>query len=256
MPISGKTTIVAAVAVAALGLALSAAAMISRPDQKLIVLTGQSNAVGYRSDAGLLPANTPKAPFWWDEPGQSNSGMKWVNLSPQPGSFEKGHFGPEYGISEAIENASVFKFASGSTSLAKDWKPGASDGLMQQFLDELDAAMKATSARPYCFILVQGESDAQPGIVDDYRDNISTLIRLVRGKLGANIPIVLSVDELHPYVQEFPKVVAVQKELAASDPKIEFSSFSDLPKYDASHLVAASTLIQGERLAAACEALQ
>lgn len=254
MPIPRKTVIVTAVA--ALGLALSAAAIISRPDRKLIVLTGQSNAAGYRSDAGLLPPETPQAPFWWDEPGQSNSGKKWVSLSPQPGSFEKGHFGPEYGISEVIENASVFKFASGSTSLAKDWKPGASDGLMQQFLDELDVAMKATSAKPYCFILVQGESDAQPGIVDDYRENLSTLIGLVRGKLGANTPIILSVDELHPYVREFPKVVAVQKEMAEEDPKIAFSSFSDLPKYDASHLVAASTIIQGKRLAEACAALE
>jgi hypothetical protein len=253
---SRKTAITVVAALISLGIALSAAAMISRPDRKLIVLAGQSNAVGYRSDAGLLPTATPKVPFWWDEPGQSNSGMKWVNLSPQPGSFEKGHFGPEYGISEAIENASVFKFASGSTSLAKDWKPGASDGLMRQFLDELDAAMKTTSAKPYCFILVQGESDAQPGIVDDYRKNLSTLIGLVRGKLGANTPIILSVDELHPYVQQFPQVVTVQKEIAAADPRIEFSSFSDLPKYDASHLVAASTLVQGKRLAEACEALQ
>jgi hypothetical protein len=256
MPTKRKTAIIAAFAVAALGLALSTAAMVSRSDRKLIVLTGQSNAVGFRSDAGLLPDHMPIAPFWWNEPGQSNSGMKWVGLTPQPGSFDKGHFGPEFGIAETIENPSIFKFSLGSTSLAKDWRPGSPDGLMHQFLDELDLAMKSISARPYCFILVQGESDAQLDMVDAYRDNLTVLIGLVRQKLGADIPIVLSVDELHPYVQQFPKVVAVQKELAVADPKIEFSSFSDLQKYDASHLVAASTLIQGKRLAEACEALQ
>lgn len=228
----------------------------TKHDRKLIVLAGQSNAVGFRSDAGLLPKSTPNVPFWWNEPGQSSSEMKWGNLTPQPGEFEKGHFGPEFGIARTMADASVFKYSSGSTSLAKDWRPQTDDGFLRQLLDELNIAMQDTPAKPYCFVFVQGESDAQPDTVEAYRSNLTALIDRVRQKLGTDIAIVLSVDELHPYVQRFPQVVAIQKETANADPKIEFSSFSDLPKYDETHLVAASTLTQGKRLAEACEALQ
>lgn len=225
--------------------------------RKLIVLAGQSNASGGASDAALLPADRPTVPFWWDEPGFSNSAMKWVHLSPQPLlAFPKGHFGPEYGIAAAMPDAAIFKFTSGASSLAKDWKPGSVTGLAQRFEDELEVAMKGTNATPYCFVLVQGESDAETKeMATTYADRLKALIGAIRSKMGSDVRIVLSVDELHPWVVANHEVVAAQKALADADLKISFSSFSDLPKADSTHLVAAGTLEQGKRLAEACRAI-
>ena len=221
---------------------------------KLIVLAGQSNAAGQESDASLLPRDGIDAPFWWDEPSIGNGGMKWVRLSPQPSHIPAGHFGPEYGIAAQIPDAAIFKFTSGATSLANDWRPGARSGLMERFSDELSLAMSQTDAEPYCFVFVQGESDAETKeMAGAYGERLKSLVGIVRSRMGPDVKIVLSVDELHPWIAANPEVVDAQKNFEEADPKIRFSSFRDLPKADSTHLVAAGTLEQGKRFAETCK---
>lgn len=245
----------ALISVAAVGFSVAAVVGLqANAPRPLIVLAGQSNAVGPTADAAKL-SSLPQGKLWWSD-GVTNTNS-WNEIGPQPGGFEAGHFGPEIGIAGDIDNASIFKFAAGATSLAKDWTPDNSGGLLSSMLESLQAAMaEDPKLSPYCFVFVQGESDAETDEFSaSYDHRLRTLIAKVRGLLDPQIPIVLSVDELHPWVVSRPQVVAVQKAIAGADPFIEFVSFSDLEKADTTHLVAEATIEQGKRYAEACKRL-
>ncbi|MCG8322948.1 MAG: hypothetical protein MI921_25835 [Cytophagales bacterium] len=50
------------------------------------------------------------------------------------------------------------------------------------------------------------------------------------------LKVILGVDEQHSWVSERPIVVEAQKNIAALDPNISFTSMIGLPKADATHL--------------------
>ncbi len=120
----------------------------------LIVVAGQSNAVGFDAYAEDLPpdANDSKTLFWWrvgDPPPDafdSTSARQWTNLQFQPrteamsgdaaqktgrqyGNFNrksKGGFGPEMGLARTLASResrplAVVKTAFSGTSVAGDW---------------------------------------------------------------------------------------------------------------------------------------
>jgi hypothetical protein len=213
------------------------------------VLLGQSNALGVKSDAAKLSIR-PKGQLWWRAPGVSHSNG-WVSLRPQRGLFDAGHFGPEMGIADITPGVSIYKFAKGGTNLAQHWGVSGGGGLYDQMAAE---AKKALAGRPVrCVVWVQGESDADsPILARIYHRQLRQLVASFRRDFGADVRIVLSLDELHPSVIENPQVADAQKAMALDDPLIEFVGFSDLPKADRSHPTPEGTVEQGRRYGRAC----
>jgi hypothetical protein len=127
----------------------------------LILVAGQSNAVGYDAYASELPPDAADQEwmFWWrvgDPPPDEfdvTSGGKWSTLQPQPrgtpldekvlpegdpraklarqyGNFKKpeGGFGPEIGLARELrakegKSPAIVKVAFSGTGMATDWNP-------------------------------------------------------------------------------------------------------------------------------------
>ena len=100
------------------------------------------------------------------------------------------------------------------------------------------------------FTWIQGESDAE---TDDmaarYEERLVVLVRHIRTLLGdADLPVILGVDEQHPWVKERPLVVEAQKKIVAANKHMAFLSMNGLEKADTSHLTPAGLVRHGERL--------
>ncbi len=167
-----------------LGLALLLHGLASAAETRdLILVAGQSNAVGYDAYAEELPADPKDAAtmFWWrvgDPPPDEfdgTSARQWTTLQFQPrtpampgdaakkigrqyGNFNlksKGGFGPEIGMIRTLalkENRplAVIKTAFSGTSVAGDWNielPGQADACYRAMIDETKAALTAAQAK-------------------------------------------------------------------------------------------------------------
>ena len=144
----------------------------------LIVVAGQSNAVGFDAYAEELPedAGDARTMFWWrvgDPPPDefdSTNARQWTHLQFQPrpeamsedaakkvgrqyGNFNKkskGGFGPEIGMVRTLaskENKAlaVIKTAFSGTSVAGDWnveRPGEADPCYRAMIDEAQEAIR------------------------------------------------------------------------------------------------------------------
>lgn len=144
--------------------ALSLAAVHAAEPRDLILVAGQSNAVGYDGYASQLPADPADKDvmFWWrcgDPPPDahdSTSGGKWTHLQAQPrgnplprtskkagerefglkrqyGNFSKaeGGFGPEIGLARELraregKPLAIVKAAFSGTGMRTDWNPADS----------------------------------------------------------------------------------------------------------------------------------
>ncbi len=149
----------------------------------LLLVAGQSNAVGYDAYAEELPPDPGDAQtmFWWrvgDPPPDEydgTSGRQWTHLQYQPrtepmsgeaakgvgrqyGNFNKkskGGFGPEIGLVRTLRAAgaaplAVVKAAFSGTSVAGDWNvglPGKADSCYRALLEETKAAVAAAGAK-------------------------------------------------------------------------------------------------------------
>jgi len=166
-----------------LGLVLLAQGLAHAETRDLILVAGQSNAVGYDAYAEELPAD-PKdtaTMFWWrvgDPPPDEFDGTsmhQWTTLQYQPrtpamsgdaakktgrqyGNFNKkskGGFGPEIGMVRTLATKeprplAVIKTAFSGTSVAGDWNvdlPGKADACYRAMIDETKAALTAAKAR-------------------------------------------------------------------------------------------------------------
>ncbi len=149
----------------------------------LLLVAGQSNAVGFDAYAEELPADPRDAEtlFWWrvgDPPPDAfdgTSGRQWTHLQFQPrtpamegdaakatgrqyGNFNrktKGGFGPEMGLVRTLQTKpgsplAVLKTAFSGTSVAGDWNvglPGQADACYAAMIDEIRLATAAATAR-------------------------------------------------------------------------------------------------------------
>ncbi len=149
----------------------------------LILVAGQSNAVGYDAYAEELPADPKDAAtmFWWrvgDPPPDEfdgTSARQWTTLQFQPrtpamsgdaakktgrqyGNFNKkskGGFGPEIGMVRTLATKesrplAVIKTAFSGTSVAADWNvglPGKADACYRAMIDEAKAAIAAAKSK-------------------------------------------------------------------------------------------------------------
>jgi len=162
-------------------------ALHSEETRDLVLVAGQSNAVGFDAYASELPADpADKAVlFWWrcgDPPPDehdSSGARKWTSLQPQPlgnplpkvlpsgdtasglkrqyGNFGKpeGGFGPEMGFSREWRKQvktplAIIKVAFSGTSLEEDWNPknpGEGGACYRALIEESKAAVAAARER-------------------------------------------------------------------------------------------------------------
>lgn len=149
----------------------------------LIIVAGQSNAVGFDAYAEELPphADDANTMFWWrvgDPPPDEfdgTSARQWTHLQFQPrtepmsgeaaqklgrqyGNFNKktkGGFGPEMGLVRTLTSKqstplAVLKTAFSGTSVAGDWNvdlPGKADPCYRAMVDEARAALLAAKEK-------------------------------------------------------------------------------------------------------------
>ncbi len=166
-----------------LALALTLCTLLEAESRDLILVAGQSNAVGYDAYAEELPADPKDAGtmFWWrvgDPPPDEfdgTSARQWTTLQFQPrtpakpavdgkklprqyGNFNlktKGGFGPEIGMVRTLATKesrplAVIKTAFSGTSVAADWnvgQPGQADACYRAMVDEAKAAIAAAKGK-------------------------------------------------------------------------------------------------------------
>jgi len=155
----------------------------SAENRDLLLVAGQSNAVGFDANEAELPVdpNDAETLFWWrvgDPPPDAfdgTSGRQWTSLQFQPrtpsmegeaakttgrqyGNFNKsmkGGFGPEMGLVRALRAQqnrplAVIKTAFSGTSVAGDWnvgQPGRADACYRAMIEEIRLATAAATAR-------------------------------------------------------------------------------------------------------------
>jgi len=195
----------------------------------LILVAGQSNAVGFDAYASQLPADSrdKEVPFWWrvgDPPPDvhdSTSSRQWTHLQPQPrgnpmpktngvprqyGNFAQpeGGFGPEIGLArelraKARKPLAIIKVAFNGTAMRTDWNPAeGSDGgpCYRALVSEIraaiaDARVRGTKLNPRALVWVQGESDANPKDAPNYEQALTAMLAALRKNLAAPELIVL-----------------------------------------------------------------
>lgn len=190
----------------------------------LVIVAGQSNAVGYDAKPTELTADPrdEKVFFWFrtgDPPPDEHdttSGNEWTTLRPQPlgnplprksalprqyGNFAQteGGFGPEIGFAREMmarrpdRRLAMLKAAFSGTGIAKDWdheSEGDAGSCYRALLAEFKlAGEKAKAAgvtlKPRAFLWVQGESDATPNDAPKYAERLTNMITALRRDLGA-----------------------------------------------------------------------
>ena len=206
---------------AALWLAVAAQAAETRD---LLIVAGQSNAVGYDAKPSeLAPDDRDKeVMFWWrsgDPPPDKHdttSGGKWTHLQPQSlgdpmkprngrtrqyGNFAQteGGFGPEIGMARALLKAqpdrklAIVKAAFSGTGIRRDWDPksgGDNGSCYRALIEETHTAIKAAEKndlelRVRAFVWVQGESDANAANAEHYEKALREMINSLRKDLDA-----------------------------------------------------------------------
>lgn len=149
----------------------------------LLLVAGQSNAVGFDANEAELPVDPRDAEtqFWWrvgDPPPDTfdgTSGRQWTHLQSQTrtpamegeaakqtgrqyGNFNKsmqGGFGPEMGLVRTLQAKqnrplAVIKTAFSGTSVAGDWnvgRPGQVDACYRAMIEEIRLAREAAKTR-------------------------------------------------------------------------------------------------------------
>lgn len=195
----------------------------SAEERDLILVAGQSNAVGYDTRPADLPADPvdESVLFWWkcgDPPPDEHdsiSGSKWTHLQIQPKGmpgqnrpglgrqygnfrFPEGGFGPEMGLARTLaakekRPLAVIKVAFSGTSVTNDWNPadpGEKGTCYRALVAETKAAIAAARERDIALRLraiawVQGESDANPAGVAVYEKTLGDLLAALRKELDA-----------------------------------------------------------------------
>jgi hypothetical protein len=220
------------VAVAVLGLpaAASASSGHALPRLDVLVVAGQSNALGYQSyvvdpkthkdvftDSSRSAADS-RVLLMWTESGVASSGTTPVKLNtpqhlqgaPSP------VFGPELGLARELyaaghHNLLVVKVAFAGSSLAVDWQPGQPDyeALVQRVGQAMTWAQASGWAPSIAGVYwVQGETDAMSASwASSYKANLLQFIRNLRVglSLSSKTPFVLAETDILDYIN-FEKV--------------------------------------------------
>lgn len=250
----------------------------------LVIVAGQSNAVGYDASPDDLPQSVDdhKILFWWrtgDPPPDdhdSSSGGVWTHLQPQPpgkpkqpktdrqyGNFanSKGGFGPEIGFARQLyahdqKPLAIIKVAFSGTSLTGDWNhadPGERGACYRSLISEIQKATataqeQGIQLRPRAFAWIQGESDANSTNAPHYAQSLGDMLTALRKDLAA--PGLLALIGVNTRFGNgknawMPTIVEQQKQLAATDPLVRYVDTSPATIANSAHFDSQGTLDVG-----------
>jgi len=159
----------------------------------LFIWAGQSNAQGWKGDAEFYPPDPNgldsqiRLNYTFIEVSRSSG---WIEMQPQEGRFEAGHFGPEVTFSRKLRlagfNPAIFKYARGSTSIHADWLAPGEGGYYDAMVADLATAVANLESQGHTvnirgLIWIQGESDAEtPAIASGYESGLVNIIEVWR----------------------------------------------------------------------------
>jgi lysophospholipase L1-like esterase len=276
--------------------AIAAACLILSPNVNLaaakqvdlLIVAGQSNAVGADTDPGEMLTNEAdqKIMFWWkcgDPPPDEHDSMsdgKWTHLQAQPlgnpkkprqgrqyGNFAHpdGGFGPEISFARTLyadekTPLAVIKVAFSGTGLRRDWDhtdPGEAGACYRSLISEALAAIEAAKKngielRPRAFSWVQGESDANAKDSVVYARNLDAMLGTIRKELHApKMAALIAVNTrfLEGRNQFMPAIVEQQKLAASFDPRFEYVDTSAATIANQVHFDSEGTLEVGRLFA-------
>ena len=168
-----------AVALLVFSVALTMLFCLNRPRISVVILAGQSNAVGWASVFGQDgdEEESPKSKnlLWYlqGNPKKPTSSNGWTQLSPQTVHGRR-IFGPEAGIAEWFSanggmKVAIIKIAFNGTGLRVnegfDWNPVSKLELYEMLVRQTQSALKALkwthNVRLVGLCWIQGESDAR-----------------------------------------------------------------------------------------------
>ncbi|WP_166823148.1 GDSL-type esterase/lipase family protein [Thalassoroseus pseudoceratinae] len=257
-------------------------------ERDLLIVAGQSNAVGYDAKPSELPSddNDSRILFWWrtgDPPPDvhdSSSGQKWTHLQPQSlgnpkrpkegrqyGNFaqKEGGFGPEIGLARTLQTRTkrplaIVKVAFSGTGLRQDWNPndpGDGGSCYRALIEEVRTAIEAgreqgITLKPKALAWVQGESDANSRDAANYANALREMLAALRRDLET--PDLLALVAVNTRFgngenQFMPIVVEQQKRVAATDPLCEYMDTSSATIANAAHFDSSGTLEVGRMFA-------
>ncbi len=171
----------------------SAASANSAEKVSVFLLGGQSNMVGFGSQARELtaPYNAPLPQVRiWDLKKRQWTGLPLLAAVFGPEEQSIGAFGPEISFGHAMAGAfpkrdiRLIKYAANGTALHDDWAPGTGAQYIA-FVDTVKAALQDLEANKIEYeiagmLWLQGESDAVEKKGQDYQKNLMTLIKQIR----------------------------------------------------------------------------
>jgi hypothetical protein len=228
----------------------------------LVVVAGQSNALGFRLSGEDLPPDLrqgdPQVRIW--------TGQRFETLRPGRNTGSPNNpaaWGPEVGFARAWRAAHpdrtlyVVKLARGSTRLAggpgPDWAPGSGELFADTESEVRKARRRLTDAgltpRVRAILWMQGESDAvQPQAAAAYRANLAAAVAQMRARWGeADTPVLIG--RIAPGWPQAAQVRAAQAAVDAADPltaSVDTAAYPLLP--DGAHYAAAGQLRLGAEL--------
>lgn len=253
----------------------------------LVILAGQSNAVGFDAAPSKLKANPidQQIMFWWrcgDPPPDEHDsiGSAWGTLRSQPlgdpvkpkkgrqyGNFaqDEGGFGPEFGFARTIAETSqrriaVLKVAFNGTGISRDWDPDSTgeDSCYRVLVEEFQRSVEAATAkgmrlRPRAFLWVQGESDANAKDAALYQTRLRTMLSRLRQVFETPVPAFVAVNTNFGSGKNrfMPAIVKAQQDHAESDPRTVYVDTSKCAVINGAHFSAEGTIEVGELFARA-----
>lgn len=256
---------------------------------KVYIVAGQSNAVGYASQAILLPPNLQdpqKNVMFWYEEGPSGSASNpslrirstgWVPLKFQTDPDHKtfgdniNGFGSEIKLGKILSNATfddvaIIKFGINQTTLANHWNASTPGVLYTDMINEIDDALLELNnlgleVEVAGFFFMHGEWDAISAFdAIVYESNLNYFIQRVRSDLSApDLPFMIGrVNKwihLSPYGISHSNVNLVrtaQENVAGNDPFATLCDTDSLEiNFDYLHFTAAGELLLGHCFAVA-----
>lgn len=254
----------------------------------LLIVAGQSNAVGFDAKPGELPVDKVdnEILFWWkcgDPPPDehdTNSGSMWARLRPQPrgnpkdtrrgrqyGNFAQaeGGFGPEMGFARTVyhrekKRLAVIKVAFSGTGIHRDWNhadPGDGGACYRALVNEIEAAIttaqeESVTLKPRAIAWVQGESDANANDAEKYADRLAAMLAALRKDIRApKLRALVAVNTKFGNGDNrfMPTIVKQQKLAASRDPLCVYVDTSSATIANRYHFDAKGTLKVGQLFA-------
>ncbi len=241
----------------------------------LILIWGQSNAIGIATTAGLSASNASYADAYprVNYSVTVSNGVTdplvfagpYANGSLAPISNGTANMGVELSLGRDLDiasngNIAIAKYAVNASDLANQWLAAGTfpsttqpPNLFNMAMNHAAAAQTAFGKPVACLIWIQGESDASTaGSANAYQTNLTALFTAFRAVYPAAAVVVLQASSV-PAEAYIPTVRGAQAMVVATMPKMAIVDASDLPLFTTYHYNADGLIDVGHRLATAVQ---